>query len=384
MASSRVLFVNHTSKISGAEFVLLDIVRSFPNATAFLFEHGPLEDELRGRGLAMVCSRFGTGLSEVRRDKSLWAAAPVIGKLAAVASELAATARRHDIVYANSQKAFVLAAFACALARRPLIWHLHDIIDASHFGAAQRTLQINLANHLATRVLVPSQASATAFISAGGRPALLQVVPNGVDLVGEQGTSDELRRHLGLPDGPLIGVFSRLSPWKGQHVVLEALEGLPNVQCLIVGDALFGEQQYVERLQEMARRPSLRDRVQFLGHRRDVPRLMRAVDLVVHPSVDPEPFGRTLVEAMLTGVPLIASDSGAASDILDGGRAGTLVRPNDPGMLAVAIATILSRPPGLRQQLACAVERAHAKYSVSEMLAAVTKVVDQVGARAHV
>jgi glycosyltransferase involved in cell wall biosynthesis len=276
MAPPRVLFVNHTSKMSGAEFVLLDVVRPRAGASAFLFEHGPLEDELRARGLGIVCSRFGAGLSEIRRDNSLWSAAPLAGKLAALVAEIAAAARRHDLVYANSQKAFVLAAFACALARRPLIWHLHDIIDASHFGRAQRTLQVMLANRLAARVVVPSKAGAAAFVTAGGRSDLVTIIPNGVDLgcqtPGEIGAPDEIRRELGLPKGALVGVFSRLAPWKGQHVVLRALERLPDVQCLIAGDSLFGEQDYARHLKEMADRPSLRGRVHFLGHRGDVPR----------------------------------------------------------------------------------------------------------------
>jgi glycosyltransferase involved in cell wall biosynthesis len=155
------------------------------------------------------------------------------------------------------------------------------------------------------------------------------------------------------------------------------------VQCLIVGDSLFGEQDYGQHLKEMAERPSLRGRVHFLGHRSDVPTLMRAVDLVIHPSVDPEPFGRTLVEAMLAKVPLIASDAGAASDILEGGRAGTLVKPNDPEALAAAITTILKRPQDLSDQLAYAAERAQTKYGVGQMLAAMTQVICQVAGEAH-
>jgi glycosyltransferase involved in cell wall biosynthesis len=217
----------------------------------------------------------------------------------------------------------------------------------------------------------------------------VKVVPNGVDLAGqdgmtgEPGTHGDLRRQLGLPEGPLVGVFSRLAAWKGQHVVLRALEGVPTVQCLIVGDSLFGEQDYGRHLKEMAERPSLRGRVHFLGNRSDVPTLMRAVDLVIHPSVDPEPFGRTLVEAMRTKVPLIASDAGAASDILEGGRAGTLVKPNDPEALAAAITTILNRPQDLSDQLAYAAERARTKYGVGQMLAAMTQVICQVAGEAH-
>src|SRR5262249_40447146 len=146
---------------------------------------------------------------------------------------------------------------------------------------------------------------------------------------------------------------------------------------------LFGEQDYARHLKEMADRPRLRGRVHFLGHRSDVPNLMRAVDLVIHPSVDPEPFGRTLVEAMLTKVPLIASDAGAASDILDGGRAGILVKPNDARALAAAIATVFDRPQDLSDRLGYAAERARTKYGVGQMLAAVTQVICQVAKEAY-
>ena len=201
------------------------------------------------------------------------------------------------------------------MARRPLIWHLHDIVSSDHFGEGQRRLQIGLANRFAARVVVPSQAAAAAFIAAGGREGLVHVIPNGIDLVRDPLPQPELRMGLGLPSGPLIGVFSRLAPWKGQHIVLQALASLPGVRCVIAGAALFGEDAYATKLHEMVRELGLADRVRFVGHRSDVPRLMQACDAVIHPSVDPEPFGRTLIEAMLMRVPVIATDAGAPSEI---------------------------------------------------------------------
>jgi glycosyltransferase involved in cell wall biosynthesis len=379
MTRPRVMFVNHTSKIAGAELVLLDLVRPWRGASAFLLENGPLNGELRKLGIEVAQSRFGGGLSKVRRDGSLWSGLPLIGKLGATIAEIGLAARRHDVVYANSQKAFVLAAFATAIVRRPLIWHLHDIIDDTHFGLAQRRLQIALANHLTTRVIVPSQAAAVAFIAAGGRRDLVTIVPNGVDLVRVDKSSYELRKELGLPEGPLAGVFSRLAPWKGQHVVLQTLAKLQQLQCIIVGDSLFGEQDYVLKLRKMADRLQLGERVHFLGHRGDVPRLMQAVDVIIHPSVAAEPFGRTLVEAMLAGVPLIATDTGAAFDILDGGKAGTLVRPNDFEELAVAVSNVLNGPAELSKQLVHAVTRARANYGVGKMLDAISDIIVHVG-----
>jgi glycosyltransferase involved in cell wall biosynthesis len=382
MGNERILFVDHTGQIGGAELILLDVVAGQKHASVFLFEEGPLSKTLSERPLRLIISKWGTGLSQFRRDSSWLTAIPLVGRLAAIVLEIARAARAHDVIYANSQKAFVLAAIASVLVRRPLIWHLHDIISREHFGAAQRRTQVMLANTRATRVIVPSQAAAAAFVQAGGRQDLVEIVPNGLALPPEPGSATEIRKALGLPAGPLVGVFSRLAPWKGQHVLIEALAGLPAVSCIVVGDALFGEQLYAAELKQMVLEQGLADRVRFLGHRGDVPKLMRAVDAMVHPSTDPEPFGRTLVEAMLAGVPVIATNAGAAPDILEGGRAGSLVPPNDPQALARAIASVLATPDALKGQLDYAYARACAQYSVTGMLDAIGLVIRRLQAGA--
>ena len=161
-------------------------------------------------------------------------------------------------------------------------------------------------------------------------------------------------------------------------MLLKALATLPDVGCIVVGDALFGEQAYAAELKQMVLARGLADRVQFLGHRNDVPKLMMAVDVMVHPSIDPEPFGRTLVEAMLAGVPVVATNAGAAPDILEGGKAGTLVPPNDAASLANAIAVLLTKPATLQGQLEYASARAQAQYSVTRMLDTIDLVIRKV------
>ena len=372
MSADRVLFVDHTGQIGGAELILLDVVAGRHQSSVFLFETGPLIRALAERGPRLLISKWGKGLSQFRRDSSWRSALPLLGRLAAVTVDIARAARSHDLVYANSQKAFVLSAIAATLARRPLVWHLHDIISGAHFGVMQRRVQVTLANLCAAKVIVPSQAAAAAFVAEGGRKDLVDVVPNGLDVAPESRSPNEIRNELGLPLGPLIGVFSRLAPWKGQHVVLQALAQLPDVSCIIAGDALFGEQAYGDYLAKLVGELGLQGRVHFLGQRSDVPRLMRAVDAVIHPSIDPEPFGRTLVEAMLAGVPVIATDAGAASDILEAGRAGTLVPPGDAEALAAAVKRVLSRPADLVGQLDYAIARARSHYGLAQMLQSIS------------
>ena len=76
MPTPKVLFVNHTSQISGAEFVLMDVVRRWPGASAFLFENGPLNQALQSVGVKVVMSKWGQGLTGIRRDSSIWRAFP--------------------------------------------------------------------------------------------------------------------------------------------------------------------------------------------------------------------------------------------------------------------------------------------------------------------
>lgn len=328
----KLLFVNHASRPSGAELVLLDVVRAFPGAAAFLFEDGPLRPALEAAGVTTLLPSRASGFTSIKRDRSLLRALPHVAGLGRMTLGLAATARRFDALYANSQKAFVLGAPAAFLARRKLIWHLHDILSTEHFARAQIRLTITLANRLAARVIVPSRAAAAAFVRAGGRDQLLRIVANGLDA---PPSPDPAPRLLSQPFQ--FGVFSRLAPWKGQEVALRALAELPEGGCLIVGGALFGEDAYARRLHRLAAELGVAERVRFLGHRDDVPALMRSVDAVVHPSTEPEPFGRTLVEAMLARRPVIAAASGAAPEILDDGQAGLLVPPGDAAALAAAL-----------------------------------------------
>jgi glycosyltransferase involved in cell wall biosynthesis len=379
MTAPKVLFVSHASSVSGAEMVLLDVVPAFRSAAAFVFEPGTLANELAKRDIPVIASRFGSGLDSIKRDSRLAGAAPFAGRMAGLVAELSLAARRFDVIYANSQKAFVIGTLASALSRRPLVWHLHDIIDRAHFGDAQRRMQISLANRFARLVITPSLAVKSAFVVEGGQAELTRIIPNGIDLAVESTSKAVLRQRLGLPNVPMIGVFSRIAAWKGQHVVLRAMAKLPDVHCIIVGSALFGEDRYEKSLMTLNRKLGLEQRVTFLGHRSDVPQLMQAVDAVVHPSVDPEPFGRTLVEAMLVGTPIIATDTGAAREILK--EAAILVQPGDSDALASALRRVLSDGGRIgREDLAKACKRASTTYGVAAMQ---TKIAQEVHAAAN-
>lgn len=366
----RVLFVNHASKLGGAEQILLALLPAFAGrASLWLFEDGPLLSRAAALGVPGLLPQGASAFATVKRDASLARALPLLGGMVRGVRGIARAAADFDVIYANSQKAFVLAAPAALLARRPLVWHLHDILTRAHFGAGQLRL-LRLLSRIPTLVLVPSQAAAEAFLQLGGDQRRLRVVPNGVTLP-DTGPIDRtaLRQRLGLPDAPLVGVFSRLSPWKGQEVAMRALAPLPGVHGVFAGAPLFGEDDYAAGLRSLAQELGIADRIHFLGHRNDVPELMRAMDAVVHPSVDPEPFGRTLVEAMLCRVPVVATATGAAPEILAQGAAGLLVAPRNPAAITEALSGLLATPD--HAMLDRAESRAKVFYNEERMRAAV-------------
>jgi len=194
------------------------------------------------------------------------------------------------------------------------------------------------------------------------------------------GQLQHLRSELGLSGHLVVGMFSRLAPWKGQHVLLEALSDLPHVQALFVGSALFeGDESYADALHRRVSALELQDRVHFLGFRDDVPTLMQLVDVVVHASTAPEPFGRVIAEAMLAGTPVVATRAGGAAEIVDAGRTGLLVEPGDPAALKEVLRDLLDDRTRARTLARTARSEAFRRFSVSTMLNAIDRELANLG-----
>ncbi|MGF1672334.1 MAG: glycosyltransferase family 4 protein, partial [Rivularia sp. (in: cyanobacteria)] len=256
-----------------------------------------------------------------------------ITQLAPLITKVVKIARNYDLIYANTQKALVVGAIASFFSGRPLVFHLHDILSPEHFSQTNRRIAVTLANR-ASLVIANSQASKKAFIEAGGKAELVEIVYNGFNpetYINQESQIQQLRQKLELDDKFIVGHFSRLAPWKGQHILIEALAKCPpEVTVILVGDALFGEQDYVKQLHQQIDELQLQNRVKFLGFRNDIPQLMAACDLVAHTSTAPEPFGRVIVEAMLSGTPVVAAASGGAVELVQSGINGFLTTPGNP------------------------------------------------------
>jgi glycosyltransferase involved in cell wall biosynthesis len=384
MSTPRVLFLDQAGVLGGAELYLLDVARAFRDTSrVVLFEAGPFLERLRDARIAAEAYSAPSALLNVRKTAGWGSALQALPGLARLTAQVARTARDYDVLFANSQKAMLVAGLAGAVARRPVVWSLHDMLTAAHFSALNRRVAVTGANWFVDRVVVNSRATQSAFRQSGGRVDKTTVVYNGIDAAPfdaiDPSDLETLRGEFDKPDAPLLGVFGRLAPWKGQHVVLEALPALPEAHVLFVGDTLFrGDEPYEETLRRTARRLDVADRVHFLGFRDDVPRLMTFVDLVLHTSVAPEPFGRVIVEAMLAGTPVLATRAGGPVEIVQEPDTGVLVPPGDPEALATAVQDVLSSPNRARVMAQAAQAYARRRFSVEQMQKGVKEAIGEV------
>jgi glycosyltransferase involved in cell wall biosynthesis len=193
-----------------------------------------------------------------------------------------------------------------------------------------------------------------------------------------------LRQQFDTPaDDVVIVQVSRLEAWKGQHVLISALAGLrdvPTWTCWIAGGPQRQEDAaYLRDLQALARLHGVADRIRFLGERRDVPAVLRAADIFCQPNTSPEPFGLSLVEALLAGLPVVTSGIGGACEIVDQ-TCGVLTPPGDVSALAGALRRLILQPALARQFRDAAVARPRTICDPSRQMHRIQQVLSSVAA----
>jgi glycosyltransferase involved in cell wall biosynthesis len=278
-----------------------------------------------------------------------WHTARGIGHMAQAASRLRWLARRFkpDVVHANSIRAGLIVALASAPA--PHVLHVRDCMPRGKTADLVRGL---LTSRVAM-VLANSRYTAANFAAGEDLPAV-RVVYNAVDL--ERFDPDRIdpaaaRASLGMgANGHSLGVVSQITPWKAQddaiRVVARLRERGLDVSLLVVGDAKFtGTTRYDNdafetSLHKLVSALGLDGRVRFLGERRDIPRILRALDLVLVPSWE-EPFGRVVIEAMAMKTPVLSTEIGGPAEIVTSGEDGVLLPPKDPEQWAEESARLL-------------------------------------------
>jgi len=352
----RVVYLNPCGKLGGAETSLLEIMASLHAAAPeweihlVLGEDGPFADEARARGAQVTVEPFPAALARLgdSRRHPLMAIGNLLRAAGSARSYRRRLARilkklRPDAIHTNGFKMHVLGAWARPRST-PLIWHIHDYVSTRRLMSRL----LRLFRRACSMAVVNSQSVASDVQTVLPN---LKVVPiyNAIDLqrFSPDGSRLDLDALAGLPQpaGPvvrvgLIGTFAR---WKGHQVFLEALARLApgvNVRGYVVGGPIYqtSDSQWAEEeLRREADRLGVSGRVGFTGFLRDIPSVMRSLDIVVHASTQPEPFGMVIIEAMACGRAVIVSASGGSRELFVAGQEALAHSPGDAQALADAI-----------------------------------------------
>jgi len=367
----QVTFLSASGELGGAETCLLDVIASLRRlqpgwplrlivaaegplaARAATLGVGttvlPLPARLARVGEAGAGGRVQTGLRLAQ------AALPVAAYVPHLRQVIAAGGA--DVVHANNIKMHVLGAWASSRTT-PIVWHLHDYVGSRPMTA--RLLRRN-ARRCAAVVANSESVAVDAREALSGRVPVT-VVRNAVDLERfcEAGERLDLDRLASMPPAPpstlrvgLLGTFAR---WKGHTTFLDALTRLPpdvHVRAYVIGGPVYqteGSQYSLEELRAEARSRGLSDRVGFTGFVTTPEAALRALDIVVHASTAPEPFGLVIAQAMACGRAVIASEAGGALEVITPGVDALGHAPGDAAGLADRVAE-LARDPALRERL---------------------------------
>lgn len=351
----RVLFVDHTAVLGGGELAMLALIRALDRSrfepVVLLLSSGPLVSELEGVAethvLPLPEAFLTTRRAALRGGGLPWRKALALsGYMLRLSSTI--DRLRPRLIHNSSLKADILAGLVARYQRIPQVWHIRDRIDTEYlplsavrgFRALCRTLP---------NALIANSRSTLESLHAGHQRA--EVISSGLDLrpfVELARGSETLAAALAAHHTIHIGMIGRISPWKGQEIFVEAAalvrEVLPNVHFHVVGAPLFGEEDFEKSLRETTHALGLAAHVTFTGFRRDIPEIIAGLHIVVHASKIPEPFGQVIVQGMAAGKPVIATEGGGPSEIIQDGVTGFLVPRKDAHALAQAIIRLLGNP----------------------------------------
>ncbi len=352
----RVLFVSHSAELNGAERMLLLILRELDRRAITPLLAVPCPGPLLGAaaragvpGFVVPSKWWLTKRGGTWKQPLAW-----LWNIRSV-SRLKALVRRERVglVVTNSAGNFS-GAFAARWAGVPHVWSIHEILSGRErllsFILGPRMLA-RLIRRLSDAVLVNSRATGEAFSGMGG----VKRVPNGLDPGEAMGRPDErLRKKLGLrKTDRVLGIVGKVTPDKGQHEAIRALADLggrrPDLRLLIVG--VIADKRYFAKLQDMISDRGLEGRVLFTGFVPDVFAHLRLMDLLLITS-RMESFGRTAIEAMASGTPVLAARVGGLPEVITPDRDGFLIESARVEVLAPEIDRLLGHPALLRRAAA--------------------------------
>jgi glycosyltransferase involved in cell wall biosynthesis len=289
-----------------------------------LSEDGPLVQELQKIGAQVRIIRLGI----VRRKyMNLVGMLNRLGVLWRANTRLAMLVRNESIslVYSNTAAVWI-GAWISNRRKLPHYWHLHEIIE--HPQWFSRFLK-KFVYAYSDKILVVSKA-VKAHWQVDLPDDKFELIYNGIDYEPYLHTGKSLRRELAISEETcVIGMIARVSPWKGQQYFLEIAKELNkkfiNLIFIMTGDPFPGSEYVYKEIVDKINKNKLNDFVIDLGFRKDIPNVLATLDILVLPSILPDPFPTVILEGMASGKPVVATAHGGAPEMLVDQLSGYLV-----------------------------------------------------------
>ncbi len=372
---TRIVYVNHTGLVSGAEHVLLNLLQGLDRARYETYlicpERGDLaaaaqREEIPWLPLHPVEARFTWRPDKLLRAarsvvKAVWEARKLIRSLCP------------DLVHANSPRAGIVSSLATFGTSTTVIWHVHDILPRHPMSTLLRLIAF-LGRR--TQIVAVSHATAKAFSGLFPFHGRVHTIHNGTNFSRfpvKQAGESQFRDRYGIPtDSFLMCAIGQICARKGLRELLQAFcvlqEQAPTSHLAIVGKAVFQhEERYCDLLVEFVQDAGLANQVHFTGELRDVSPVLQAADLLVLNSFE-EPFGLVLVEAMSSGTPVLATRVGGVPEIVTDSQNGWLVERGDTAALASKLLELYRNRGRLKQAASVARETTCPQFSLERFL----------------
>lgn len=361
-----ILYLDHTANWSGGEIALSRLISALDRSAfcpvVVLGEEGPLADRLRAMEVETHIVGLGSEVKDIRKDSlGIGGIAQRIvhngPALLRYAQRIAAIAHEKKalLLHCNSLKSDIYGAIAGKLAGYPVLWHVRDFIDPSYLPRTTVMAFRNAARILPAHILTNSQATRDCLFPDERDRRKTSVIHNGLTEQDLDFVEPAPYNSWAGKDRIRIGLIGRLTRWKGQHILIEAATqiekerkagnlpaNLPSIQFVFAGGALFGEEEYEREIKKQAE--SISNQIEWMGMVKEIPSLLRSLDIMVHTSITPEPFGQVVIEGMAAGLPIIATAGGGVKEILQDGETGLLVPMGDAAALSIAIRSLLTDP----------------------------------------
>ncbi|WP_270584490.1 glycosyltransferase family 4 protein [Bacillus smithii] len=336
-----ILFVNHTSKFSGAELVLRDYLnQSNDFYKLVILPPGPFADILRSDGIPLIEAR---GISELNRKKNKLWIFYFIKRYVTFNLQLLKIliSNNIDIIYCNTFTSAIYCFVISKIMKKPIIWHMHDIFPENSIESKVAKILGKYSN----RIIAVSNAVKRYLISLEINPDKIEVIYNGIDFENKFNPSNYKKLKSDTKRKVIITMVGLLTEWKGFHILLEAIGLLENeiknsIEVRIVGDNWEGE-EYKNTLYKIVEKHNLNNIVKFLGRRTDIPEIFNESDVVIHASIWEDPLPTVILEAMSMCKIVVASKIGGVPEIIINGKNGFIFEPNNIKELALLLNEIV-------------------------------------------